>query len=294
MEFGLLLGDGYFSDTTDLNASYFFGPNDTVANTVNLYLTTTGNGGCLSKIDSFQVDIQDPLQLSVLSADTVCRNGGEFNTSSTTSTGQGYWVSNGDGSFLPDSSLLIAQYLPGTLDTASNSVTLTFITENNGVCAAINDSLVIELIDAPTVNFGFADVCLNETAFFTDSSFAIGGLTNWDWDFNDTTLSSMQDTSVIFTSYGTQTATLVVTSGYGCIDSLTLDIIVSPLPTAILTSNADCYEDSVEMFDASTVPAGSIIGWEWEVENGFTGTTQDISVIFDSAGIYADNINCNY
>ncbi len=284
------LGDGLFSDTTDLNASYFFGPNDTVANTVNLYLTTTGNGGCLSKIDSFQVDIQDPLQLSVLSADTVCRNGGEFNTSSTTSTGQGYWVSNGDGSFLPDSSLLIAQYLPGTLDTASNSVTLTFITENNGVCAAINDSLVIELIDAPTVNFGFADVCLNETAFFTDSSFAIGGLTNWDWDFNDTILSSMQDTSVIFTSYGTQTATLVVTSGYGCIDSLTLDIIVSPLPTAILTSNADCYEDSVEMFDASTVPAGSIIGWEWEVENGFTETTQDISVIFDSAGIYATTL----
>ncbi|MDC0339113.1 PKD domain-containing protein, partial [Flavobacteriales bacterium] len=284
------LGDGTFSDSTDLNGSYYFGPNDTVSNTVELILTTTGNGGCFGKVDSFQVDIQDPLQLSVLSADTVCRNGGEFNISSTASTGQGYWISNGDGSFLPDSSLLIAQYLPGTLDTASNSVTLTFITENNGVCAAINDSLVIELIDAPTVNFGFADVCLNETAFFTDSSFAIGGLTNWDWDFNDTTLSSMQDTSVIFTSFGTQTATLVVTSGYGCIDSLTLDIIVSPLPTAILTSNADCYEDSVEMFDASTVPAGSIIGWEWEVENGFTGTTQDISVIFDSAGIYATTL----
>ena len=284
------LGDGLFSDTTDLNASYFFGPNDTVANTVDLYLTTTGNGGCSAQVDSFKVDIQDPLELAVMSSDTACRHGGAINIASTSNTGQGYWITNGDGSFLPDSTVLNSQYLPGSIDTASNSVILTFITENNGICVAINDSLVIELIDAPTVNFGFADVCLNETAFFTDSSFAIGGLTNWDWDFNDTILSSMQDTSVIFTSYGTQTATLVVTSGYGCIDSLTLDIIVSPLPTAILTSNADCYEDSVEMFDASTVPAGSIIGWEWEVENGFTETTQDISVIFDSAGIYATTL----
>ena len=284
------LGDGLFSDTTDLNASYFFGPNDTVANTVDLYLTTTGNGGCSAQVDSFKVDIQDPLELAVMSTDTACRNGGAINIASTSNTGQGYWITNGDGSFLPDSTVLNSQYLPGSIDTASNSVTLTFTTENNGVCAAINDSLVIELIDAPSVNFGFADVCLNEITYFTDSTSAIGGITNWDWDFNDTILSSMQDTSVMFTSFGTQTATLVVTSGYGCIDSLTLDIIVSPLPIAILTSNADCYEDSVEMFDASTIPTGSIIGWEWEVENGFTGTTQDISVIFDSAGVYATTL----
>ena len=284
------LGDGIFSDSSDLNASYYFGANDTIANTVELYFTTTGNGGCLAQVDSLQVDIQNPLELSVMSNDTACRNGGAFNIFSTTNTGQGYWITNGDGSFLPDSNSLNPQYVLGNTDTASNNITLTFITENNGVCAAISDSIVIDLIDAPAVNFGFADICLNETVFFTDSSSAIGGVTDWSWDFNDTILSSQQDTNVTFTSFGTQTATLVVTSGYGCIDSLTQNIIVSPLPTAALTSNADCYEDSVEMFDASTVATGAIVGWEWMVENGFTGNTQNVSVIFDSASVYSTTL----
>ena len=284
------LGDGTFSDSSDLNASYYFGANDTIANTVELYFTTTGNGGCLAQVDSLQVDIQNPLELSVMSNDTACRNGGAFNIFSTTNTGQGYWITNGDGSFLPDSNSLNPQYLMGNTDTASNNITLTFITENNGVCTAISDSIIIGLIDAPAVNFGFADICLNETVFFTDSSSAIGGVTDWSWDFNDTILSSQQDTNVTFTSFGTQTATLVVTSGYGCIDSLTQNIIVSPLPTAALTSNADCYEDSVEMFDASTVATGTIVEWEWMVENGFTGNTQNVSVIFDSASVYSTTL----
>jgi len=284
------LGDGTFSDSSDLNASYYFGANDTIANTVELYFTTTGNGGCLAQVDSLQVDIQNPLELSVMSNDTACRNGGAFNIFSTTNTGQGYWITNGDGSFSPDSNSLNPQYLMGNTDTTSNNITLTFITENNGVCTAISDSIIIDLIDAPAVNFGFADICLNETVFFTDSSSAIGGVTDWSWDFNDTILSSQQDTNVTFTSFGTQTATLVVTSGYGCIDSLTQNIIVSPLPTAALTSNADCYEDSVEMFDASTVATGTIVEWEWMIENGFTGNTQNVSVIFDSASVYSTTL----
>ncbi|MBL4703135.1 MAG: PKD domain-containing protein, partial [Flavobacteriales bacterium] len=280
------VGDGTFSDSADLNAIYYFGPNDLALDYVELFLITTGNGGCASQVDSFAISIQDPLQLVVSSTDTACKNGGPINIGSLTSTGQGYWVTNGNGTFLPDSSFLNAQYQPGASDTSAGSVTLTFITDNNGVCSAISDSLDIDLIDAPSVNFGFEDMCLNNATLFSDSSTAIGGITTWQWDFNDTIFSSTQNPTNLFNSYGTHTATLIVTSSYGCIDSLTQNVEVHPLPIANFTSNAFCYDDSVQLFDSSTIATGSVTGWEWTLANGFIANTQDIAVIFDSAGTY--------
>ena len=104
---------------------------------LDLYFNNYWKWRLLAQVDSFQVDIQDPVRIicNVYPIQLV-RNGGALISLVLRNTGQGYWITNGDGSFLPDSTFVILNIYQGTLDTASNSVTLTFITENNGVCAS--------------------------------------------------------------------------------------------------------------------------------------------------------------
>jgi gliding motility-associated-like protein len=280
------LGDGHFgNDSTNLNANYYFGPNDTVANFVNLILTTTGNGGCLAQNDTIHIDIQDPLVLLLSALDSTCRNGEEFNVSSNTSTGAGLWSTSGDGTFANNNSLSTT-YFFGSTDTSQIGTTLYFTTQNNGVCAAITDSIYVTYVDAPNVDFSFNLACLNDPTQFSDLSNAIGNLTSWNWTFDDTISSTVQNPSIIFEEYGTHIVQLMVESGYGCLDSITKTVIVHPLPQANFTENAQCYVDSVTIFDASTIALGNNVSYAWDVYNVATGSGPNITVAFDSAGTY--------
>ncbi|MCB9188564.1 MAG: gliding motility-associated C-terminal domain-containing protein [Flavobacteriales bacterium] len=281
------LGDGNFgNDSINTSANYYFGPADTVANQVELVLTTTGNGGCLAQRDTIVIDIQDPLELTLTAADSTCRNGMEFFVSSGTSTGTGFWSTNGDGSFTNPNSLSTI-YTSGTTDTTQNGITLYFTTQNNGVCSALTDSLFITYVDAPTVDFSFNSACLNDETIFTDNSSAIGGIVNWNWTFDDTLISTVQNSSLTFDDFGTHTVELMVESGYGCKDSLTQSVTVHPLPIPSFTENASCYVDSVTIVDASTIATGANIDWEWDVYNVSSGSGPYITVAFDSAGTYS-------
>ena len=279
-------GDGQFSpNDSTLSPQYLFGPNDTSLNFVEFILTTTGNGGCLPQTDTLLINIQDPLILTTTSLDTICRNDGLFDIESISSTTEGFWSTLGDGNFL-NSIQLNTEYLAGTDDLTSNEIILYFTTTNNGVCNALVDTLNIEVINAPIANFNFDNVCLNETSFFTDSSTTIGNIANWNWTFNDSITSTNQNPSIEFTTVGTQTATLIVESNYGCIDTLTQNTIIHPLPIANFNSNAACYVDSAELFDASSISTGTNVQWNWIIDNGFSASGENISVIFDSAGTY--------
>jgi gliding motility-associated-like protein len=146
-------GDGTFTPNDfTLTATYIPGNNDITNEIVALTLTSTNNGGCLPVSDVLTLHITSHPTVNAGTDTSICENAtvqlnGTVSGSSTT----GYWSTNGDGTFNPDSSALNAIYTPGSIDTLNGSVELIL---TSTLACPVKDTLVITLIPAPIANAG--------------------------------------------------------------------------------------------------------------------------------------------
>lgn len=137
----------------------------------------------------------------------------------------------------------------------------------------------------------YEDSCLNQAVVFTDTSFATtGNLNSWTWYFGDP--GSIQDTSTnrfptyTYTQAGTFTASLIVTTDKGCIDTVYNEITIHPLPEpSFTTSNPQCLGTPISLTNTSQIQSGSIQDYEWQVD-GNTFTTPNVNYTFTSAGTF--------
>lgn len=157
-------------------------------------------------------------------------------------------------------------------------------------CADTSQGLVIFYpIFEP--GYAFQDSCLNLNVNFIDTSFATtGNLDSWTWNFGDpgTTAdtSTQRFPNYRYTQPGTFTASLIVTTSKGCIDTVYNDITIHPLPEpSFTTSNPQCEGVAVSLSNTSTIQSGSIQSYEWTVD-GNTFTTQNVNYNFATAGTY--------
>ncbi|MEZ5058478.1 MAG: gliding motility-associated C-terminal domain-containing protein [Saprospiraceae bacterium] len=82
---------------------------------------------------------------------------------------------------------------------------------------------------------------------FTDLSMVPDSITSWNWTFSTGDTSTLQNPSVIITEKDTLIATLVITWGDGCSDSLTMEKVVDPFicyPNGVVIA---CMGDSTEL-----------------------------------------------
>ncbi|MFN3916592.1 MAG: gliding motility-associated C-terminal domain-containing protein [Flavobacteriales bacterium] len=86
---------------------------------------------------------------------SVCENNALVNLSGAFSNAGGIvWTSSGNGVFMPDDIILITDYIPGTSDISTGSVTIYLTTTQNGICNAETDSLTVTITAQPNVNAG--------------------------------------------------------------------------------------------------------------------------------------------
>ncbi|MFN8712825.1 MAG: gliding motility-associated C-terminal domain-containing protein [Bacteroidota bacterium] len=241
-------GTGTFAPTNaDLNAVYTPSPADLVAGSVQLILTSTGNGICSARRDTMVVTI---IPVAIVSAGpdrVVC--GSQTNVllnglvSGTTTTG--LWSTTGSGTFTPDATTLTATYTMSVADISSGSVTLYLTSTNNGICPAITDSMVITVEPLPVAAFSStSDDSLQ--VIFTDQS---TGAVAWLWEFGVGGTSTDQNPTHSYPAAGEYSVTLIITSAGGCVDSITsivnaVEEILQPveLPTGF-TPNGDGKND---------------------------------------------------
>lgn len=157
-------------------------------------------------------------------------------------------------------------------------------------CADTSQGLVIFYpIFEP--GYTFVDSCLNQDVSFIDTSFATtGNLNSWTWDFGDP--GTTQDTSLLrfpsyqYTTAGTFTASLIVTTDKGCIDTVFNQITIHPLPEpSFTTSTPQCEGVAINLTNTSVIQSGSIDNYSWLIE-GNNFTTQNVNYTFASAGSY--------
>ncbi len=150
--------------------------------------------------------------------------------------------------------------------------------------------VVTNVYDLPVADFSFVNVCEDDSAQFTDlSSIPSGNITDWQWNFGNGNTSQLQ--SPPYQHYAADAVypvSLIVSSQFGCTDTMENAIEIYPVPVADFTFDSVCFPIQIQFTDLSD-PNGAydITDWLWTFSDNQTSTLQDPSIDFQVPGTYS-------
>ncbi len=223
------------------------------------------------------------------------------NASANVTMGSAISISLDDVSFCQgDSAVLDAGY-PGmvyqwTTGQTTQSITVhnagsygVTVDDNSGCTGSIMVNAQINPI--PVANFTTNSVCAGAITSFTDATtIASGTITGWSWNFGDTSTSTDQDPTHIYTNPGSYLVQLTVTSADGCTHSVTNTVVVNPLPVANFSSTSACQGGAVSFTNLSSVSSGIITSYAWNFGDAGSSTAQNPSHTYAGSGNFNVNL----
>ena len=172
--------------------------------------------------------------------------------------------------------------------------TVSLLTERpvNNSCSAFDSSaVVLTIVPSPIAGFTYNNVCLGDTVFFHDSSTAPTSLVaSRLWHFGDGDTSTALNPFHVYTALGSYTATLLIRSAGGCLDSVSHVVQVTSLTAATAGNDTSfCIGGSVNL------AASGGTSYLWSPANGLSATntatptasassTTDYHVLITSGG----------
>ena len=179
---------------------------------------------------------------------------------------------------------------PSNTYAASGTYTVELIVTTDNTCRD-TVSFNVDVFDNPVANFTSDTVCENATTTLNDASASGSGTINaWDWDFdnNGTSDDNNQNTTNNFGTAGAYPVNLSVVDDNGCFHDTTINVVVSPNPTAAFTFSDECFGSATDFTDQSNGNGGTIDTWNWDFTNNGTvdNTAQNPSNGYPAAGNY--------
>jgi gliding motility-associated-like protein len=239
--------------------------------TFNVTLQVETSSGCKSNVFSFPVTISPRPRADFVLPGGICLPNGtaQFTDQSTIADGTQaqftYLWDFGDGN-----TSTVKNPVHNYAGVGPYNVKLQ-VTSNNG-CVHDTTKQLTGIFAQPKANFTApAEVCLTDSATFTDQSSATGStITQWFWDFGDGTTSNLQNPKKRWSTPNTYTVTLYARSAAGCnSDTVTRQVVVNALPTADFTVSAPgCVNTTITFTDASVANAGTLVKWTWNFGEG--------------------------
>ena len=283
-------GNGLFTpNNLALNANYQPSSNDIAAGQVLLYLESTSNGNCLPVQDSLLIVFAPSPVADAGVNQLICSNDAtvQLNGSVTGATTTGSW-SGGAGTFSSSATDLNAIYTPTASEIASGNLVLTLTSTNNGNCITVNDIVQISFVAPPFANFNGTNVCLGNTTNFTDFSLpGYGTLATWSWNFDDGNLSSNQNPSNSYATFGTYDVSLIVTNSIGCTDTIVKQVEVYDQPNASFTYVASCPNNQVIInFTDNSTSTDPINYWFYDFGGQGANASANPTQLFNTDGDY--------
>ncbi len=166
----------------------------------------------------------------------------------------------------------------------------TAVLTQNGCSSASSASVNVTINPYPSVGFTVndSDQCLRGNQFaFTNTSTIASGTTISTWTVNGSTNSST-NANATYTTSGTKLVKLVVSSAFGCADSITKSVVVYDQPMARfgLNTNSVCFRGHViRVADSASIASGSLNHF-YDFGNGFTTTTIAPTYAYPASGNY--------
>lgn len=244
-------GDGSTSTAANPAAKSYANPgNYTVT------LTITNSNGCTNTTS--KVVTVNPKPVVNFNATTVCFGYTmNFTDASTTSASSTYLWNFGDPAS-GASNTAITQNSTHNYTTAGTFSVKLVVTNASGC----KDSLtkLVTVWPRPVANFKADTVCEGNATTFTNLSTIASGSMSYVWYFGDAANSTSTSTNPTFLyTPGVYSVKLVVTSGFGCIDSVRKSILVkaNPKPTFVV-ANA-CLRDAITLDTTGSNGSASVV-----------------------------------
>jgi gliding motility-associated-like protein len=221
-----------------------------------------------------QVAIINPLPNVVLSVTNTCLGGvTSYTNLSTISSGtiSNYlWDYNFDGTI--DNTTLNGS---NSFLTAGNFTTqLTVISNLN--CSA-TQLIGVTIYPNPITAFTANSVCSgNGTLFTSTSTISSGSITNYQWQFGDSTSSILSNPSHTYSTSGIHNVLLTITSNNNCSSTYSTSIEVYPKPTPNFSTSIVCFNQATTFSTSSSISSGTINKYLWDFDNN--GTNDDSTV----------------
>jgi gliding motility-associated-like protein len=163
-------------------------------------------------------------------------------------------------------------------------ITLSIVTD--GGCTDTETSTQIIWAN-PSASFTHTNACEGIAIDFTNAStISDASALSYMWNLGDNTTTGSVDVTHQYSSYGTYSASLLVSSVNGCVDSITSLVNVYSLPQAAIVLDYACEDATASMTDGSTIPQGIINSWYWTLGDGSTSILPNPSNIYTDAGNY--------
>lgn len=170
----------------------------------------------------------------------------------------------------------------------SYEVSLTVFSDNGCKGDALDTILVYDL---PEPEFSTEPVCHEQSMVFSDSStIANGSIANYYWDFGDQSSSTLINPTHVYPSAGFYTVQLKLTSDVACMDSITQQVEVYPLPEVAFSANPEegCMPLLVQFLDQTSITAPyQLAEWIWNFGDSTLATTRNTTHTYPVAGTYS-------
>jgi PKD repeat protein len=145
----------------------------------------------------------------------------------------------------------------------------------------------VEVFELPVADFTVAPantICrLEEFSFFGASS---TNILDWYWDFGDGATANTQNATHTYTTAGLYDVSLYVYNENSCRDTLTQQVEVFELPTCDFTISPNDSSCVNELITFNGTGTADVIAWDWNFDDGNTGTGQVVNHTFTSTGTY--------
>ncbi|MEB2340957.1 MAG: gliding motility-associated C-terminal domain-containing protein [Flavobacteriia bacterium] len=287
-------GSGSFSPSASvLSPVYTPTAAELASGSLNLYLTSTGNGNCIAVRDTIQLTFTPAPTVNAGTDLNVCYNNPTVNLNGASTVAGGVQWSGGLGSYSPDAQNPAAQYTLTPFELQSGSVTLTLTTTGNGNCLAVTDQMTINVTPAPEVNAG-ADIttCSNSLQVPLTGTVQAGATIGmWSTSGTGTFFPSATDLNATYMASaldslnGTVDLTLTATN-YGLCNAVSDVMTLTILPNAVANAGPD---QSICASAATVQLAGSITGnatqghWTSTGAGSFTPNADDANAVYQLA-----------
>jgi hypothetical protein len=276
-------GTGTFvPNANSLITTYTPSASEISAGTVNLTLTSTGNGNCLAVISNTTITITAAPTINAGANQTVCANNPAVSLNGTVTIASGGTWTGGTGTFAPNANSLTTTYTPSASEISSGIVNLTLTSTGNGNCLAVISNTSITITSAPTAFAGS-----NQTVCAANPNVNLYGIvtvaTGGVWSGgtgtftpNANSLTTTYTPSALEISSGVSNLVLTTTGNGNCNAATSpIAITITPSLTPSITIAPDqnnvCSGTTIT-FTASPVNGGSTPTYQWTLNGVSAGT----------------------
>ncbi|TND09398.1 MAG: PDK repeat-containing protein [Bacteroidetes bacterium] len=243
-------GDGSPAGSTQ-NPSHVYG----TAGTYTVTLISAAGSGCADTVAT-TVTV-NPVPAAAFSFVSVCASDTVFFTDASLGNPTTFSWDFGDGNTDNTNNPNPSHVYPNS---GSYNVTLTA-----GYATGCTNSIIIPVTIYPRTVPAFTSniPCLGGATAFSDLT--TNAPVSWQWNFGDgSPVNTSQNPSHVYGNAGTYPVTLVTQNTFGCIDSITTNVQVYPLPLADFAADTVC-EGFFSAFTDSSLSAAS---WSWDFGDG--------------------------